>query len=330
MTKNLEKIARQLVEKKKGVLAADESIKTMTKRLESVGIESTLKNRCLWREIILKTQGIEKFISGVILYDETLRTPMSDGKKIVEFLKEKNILVGIKVDEGIYKFNDQGESFTLGLDRLEKRLIEYQKMGCVFTKWRAVYQINSHLPSEAAIIANNIGLSQYALISQKNHFVPIVEPEILVLEGDHSIEKSYQITKNVLKNLFYWLSSFKIHFKGMLLKPNMVLAGKRAKKQPSIDEVVDLTVKVLKETVPSDVAGIVFLSGGLSPDEATDYLREMNRRYKKLPWPLSFSFGRALQQEGLKTWKGKKENIKKAQETCYRRALKVSLARDGR
>ncbi len=330
MTKTLEKIARQLVEKRKGILAADESIKTMTKRLETVGIKSTLKNRCLWREIILKTQGIEKFFSGVILYDETLRTPMTDGKRITDLLKEKKILAGIKVDEGVYKFNDQGESFTLGLDQLEKRLIEYQQMGCVFTKWRAVYHINAHLPSETTIVANNVGLAQYALIAQKNHFVPIVEPEVLVLEGDHSIEKSYQITKKVLENLFYWLKAFKINFKGMLLKPNMVLAGKNAKQQPIVDEVVERTVKVLKETVPSDVAGIVFLSGGLSPDEATDYLREMNRRYKKLPWPLSFSFGRALQQEGLKAWEGKKANIKKAQEMCYRRALKVSLARDGK
>lgn len=330
MLKSLEKLAKKLVAKKKGILAADESIKTMTKRLLAVKVESTLKTRSLWREIILSTLNIERYLSGVILYDETLRLPLTDGRNIIDLLKEKGIIPGIKVDEGTYKFNDDGETFTLGLDQLEKRLEEYKKMGCFFTKWRAVYKISAHLPSEAAINGNNIGLSQYALIAQKNGFVPIVEPEVLVLEGKHEIKKSYQVTKKVLANLFFWLKKFEVHFPAMLLKPNMVLAGKESRRQPKKEEVTKLTVKALKETVDEKVPGIVFLSGGLSPDEATEYLRLINKLAKNLPWQLSFSFGRALQQEALKVWAGKKESIKKAQEIFYKRTLKVSLARDGK
>lgn len=330
MDKNkLRQTAQKLVAPKKGILAADESLKTMTKRLSAIGVESTLENRSMWRQIMVESEGIENYISGIILYDETLRNPLPNGKMIAEILKEKGILVGIKTDEGTYKFNEKEETFTLGLDRLEKRYEEYKNMGAVFAKWRAVYKIGDDMPSKAAIVSNAIGLAQYALITQKAGLVPIVEPEVLVLEGSHSIEKSEEITEIVLEKVFKWLERFGVDFAGMLLKPNMVLAGKECIDQPSIDEIAEKTVKVLKKTVPKEVPGIVFLSGGLTPDQSTDYLKAMNKNFKDLPWQLSYSFGRALQQEGLKAWGGKKENIELAQKEFIKRAKKVSLARDG-
>ncbi len=325
---NLYLIAQQLVAPKKGILAADESLKTMTKRLASIGVGSTLENRQMWRQIMVETEGIENYISGIILYDETLRNPLPNGKMIVSILKEKGILVGIKTDEGTYKFNQEEETFTLGLDKLEKRYQEYKKMGVVFAKWRAVYKVGKGLPSKAARKANAIGLAQYALITQKSGLVPIVEPEVLVLEGDHSIEVSEEATEEVLEEVFEWLERFDIDFSGILLKPNMVLAGKECLDQPNTEEIAKKTIKVLKKTVPKEVPGIVFLSGGLTPDEATNYLEKMNELYKnQIPWQLSYSFGRALQQEGLKAWGGKSENIKLAQKEFLKRCKKVSLAR---
>ena len=327
MNKNLHEIAKKLVAPKKGILAADESLKTMTKRLTSIGVESTLQTRSMWRQIMVETEGIENYISGIILYDETLRNPLPNGKMIADILKKKGILPGIKTDEGTYKFNQYDETFTLGLDKLEKRYEEYKMMGAVFAKWRAVYKVGVNMPSKAARIANAIGLAQYALITQKAGLVPIVEPEVLVLEGDHDIKKSKEATEEVLEDVFKWLERFGVDFSSMLLKPNMVLAGKDCQNQPSIEEIVQETVSVLKKTVPEEVPGIVFLSGGLTPDQSTDYLRLMNSLYKNLPWQLSYSFGRALQQEGLKAWSGKNENIPKAQKIFLERAKKVSQAR---
>ncbi|MCX7955896.1 MAG: fructose-bisphosphate aldolase class I [Patescibacteria group bacterium] len=325
---DLNQITKQLVAPKKGILAADESLKTMTKRLSSIGVESTLENRSMWRQIMVETEGIENYISGIILYDETLRNPLSNGKMIADILKEKGILVGIKTDEGTYKFNNHEETFTLGLDNLEKKYEEYKKMGAVFAKWRAVYKVGDDLPSKEARVANAIGLTQYALITQRAGLVPIVEPEVLVLEGDHDIETSEEATEEVLEDVFKWLERFNVDFSGMLLKPNMVLAGKESKNQPTIEEIAQKTVKVLKKTVPEEVPGIVFLSGGLSPDEATEYLKKMNEMYKNdLPWQLSYSYGRALQQEGLKAWSGKPENISQAQKVFIERCKKVSEAR---
>lgn len=328
MDNNLNEIAKKMVAPKKGILAADESLKTMTKRLDAIGVESTLENRSMWRQIMVEAEGIENYISGIILYDETLRNPLPNGKMIAEILKEKGILPGIKTDEGVYKFNEKEESFTLGLDKLKKRYEEYKTMGAVFAKWRAVYKVSDEMPSKAARVANAIGLAQYALITQTAGLVPIVEPEVLVLEGNHNIGKSEEVTEEVLEDVFKWLERFGVDFSGMLLKPNMVLAGKDCSEQPTIDEITEKTVKVLKNTVPQEVPGIVFLSGGLTPDQSTDYLKAMNSNYKDLPWELSYSFGRALQQEGLRAWGGKMENVKIAQEVFLTRAKKVSEARE--
>lgn len=324
----LNNVAKKMVAPKKGILAADESLKTMTKRLEAIGVESTLENRSMWRQIMVEAEGIENYISGIILFDETLRNPLPNGKMIVDILKEKGILPGIKTDEGVYKFNEKEESFTLGLDNLKKRYEEYKAMGAVFAKWRAVYKVGEEIPSKAARVSNAIGLAQYALITQTAGLVPIVEPEVLVLEGSHDIKKSEEVTEEVLEDVFKWLERFGVDFSGMLLKPNMILAGKDCSEQPTIEEIVEKTVKVLKKTVPQEVPGIVFLSGGLTPDQSTDYLKAMNSTYKDLPWQLSYSFGRALQQEGLRAWGGKVENVKMAQEAFLARAKKVSEARE--
>lgn len=328
MNNNLNEIAKKMVAPKKGILAADESLKTMTKRLDAIGVESTLENRSMWRQIMVEAEGIENYISGIILYDETLRNPLPNGKMIAEILKEKGILPGIKTDEGVYKFNEKEESFTLGLDKLKKRYEEYKAMGAVFAKWRAVYKVGDEMPSKAVRVANAVGLAQYALITQTAGLVPIVEPEVLVLEGNHNIGKSEEVTEEVLEDVFKWLERFGVDFSGMLLKPNMILAGKDCSEQPTIDEIAERTVKVLKNTVPQEVPGIVFLSGGLTPNQSTDYLKAMNSNYKDLPWELSYSFGRALQQEGLRAWGGKMENVKIAHEVFLARAKKVSEARE--
>lgn len=329
MTNNvLSQIAKDLVAPKKGILAADESVSTMKKRLDSIGVESTIENRSLWREIMATADGVENYVSGVILFDETLRQPMTDGKKLVDYLKSKGIYSGIKVDKGVIKINDAGETFTQGLDKLEERYVEYKEMGAVFAKWRAVYKVGENIPSLAAIVGNSVGLAQYALLTQRAGLVPIVEPEILVLEGSHDIELSRMVTEKVLKDVFHWLKEFGVQLDGMLLKPNMVLAGKDSTKQPTAEEVARLTVEVLKATVPQEVPGVVFLSGGLTPDQSTDYLGAMNKTFKGLPWQLSYSFGRALQGEGLQAWMGKQENIDAAKSAFLERAKKVSDARE--
>lgn len=326
---NLAKIAKELVSSKKGILAADESSGTMNKRLDAIKVEGTLENRSMWREIAVSSPGIEDAISGVILFDETLRAPLPNGKMITDLLKSKNIHPGIKVDLGLVKINEQGESFTQGLDKLEERLVEYKKMGATFAKWRAVYKIGENMPSTAGIMANSIGLAQYAFLCQKVGLVPIVEPEILVLDGSNDINKSKEVTNKILKDVFYWLKQFRIQFSGMLLKPNMVLPGKESQNKSTTEEIARLTVETLKATVPVEVPGIVFLSGGLTPDESTEYLKTMNAMYKDLPWQLSYSFGRALQQEALHVWMGKPENVEATQKAFMVRARKVSSARDG-
>ena len=326
----LAKVARELVAPKKGILAADESSGTMKKRLDAIGVEATPENRSMWREIMANAQGIEEVISGVILFDETLRLPLPNGKMIANLLKSKNIHPGIKVDLGVVKFNEQGESFTQGLDKLEERLLEYKNMGATFAKWRAVYKVGEKMPSTVAVTSNSVGLAQYALLCQRVGLVPIVEPEILVLEGSHDINKSKEVTTVVLKDVFYWLKQFGVKLNGMLLKPNMVLPGKESQNKSTAEEIARLTVETLKATVPAEVPGIVFLSGGLTPDQSTEYLKTMNAVYPGLPWQLSYSFGRALQQEALLAWMGKPENIKAAQDTFMVRAKKVSQARDGK
>lgn len=323
-------IAKSLVASNKGILAADESTGTMKKRLDAIGVHSTPQNRSLWREIMATAEGVESAISGVILYDETLRQPLPNGKMIADLLRAKNIHPGIKVDKGTVKFNSEEEAFTSGLDGLSERLAEYKEMGAVFAKWRALYKVGDNLPSPAAIIANSIGLAEYALLVQKAGLVPIVEPEVLVLEGNHDLKKSREVTEKVLKDVFYWLKQFRVQFNSMLLKPNMVLSGKESSIQAATEEIARSTVEVLRAAVPAEVPGIVFLSGGLSPDQATDYLKTMNKLHPGLPWQLSYSFGRALQQEALKAWGGKSENVKTAQQAFLARAKKVSAARSGK
>ena len=325
----LAKVARELVAPKKGILAADESTGTMKKRLDAIGVEATAENRSMWREIMVEATGVEEAISGEILFDETLRNPLPNGKMLADLLKAKNIHPGIKVDLGVVKINENGETFTQGLDNLEKRLEEYKKMGATFAKWRAVYKVGENLPSVTAVTVNSIGLAQYALLCQRVGIVPIVEPEILVLEGNHDINKSKEVTTQVLKDVFYWLKEFNVQLRGMLLKPNMVLPGKDSSVKATAEEIARLTVETFKETVPSGVPGIVFLSGGLTPDQSTEYLKTMNLLFKDLPWQLSYSFGRALQQEGLQAWVGKTENVKAAQDVFMVRARKVSNARVG-
>src|SRR3990167_10404635 len=243
---NLAKIAKSLVPPRRGILAADESTGTMTKRLDSINVGSTPKNRLLWRQIMAITSGIESAVSGVILFDETLRNPLPNGTTITKILRQKNIHPGIKVDKGTVKFNSDEETFTLGLDGLSERLEEYKKLGAVFTKWRAVYKIGENLSSTAAITANSIGLAEYALLVQKAGLVPIVEPEILVLKGNHDINKSKEVTEKVLKDVFYWLKEFGVKLDSMLLKPNMVLPGKDSQKKATTEEIANLTVETLK------------------------------------------------------------------------------------
>ncbi len=327
MEKNLAQVAKELVAPKKGILAADESTGTMKKRLDAIGVESTPENRSLWREIMATSPGFESAVSGVILFDETIRNPLPNGQMISALLKSKGVHPGIKVDKGTVKFNAEEETFTLGLDGLTERLMEYKEIGAVFAKWRAVYKVGKNIPCEAAVMANSIGLAEYALLVQKAGLVPIVEPEVLVLEGDHDISLSRQVTEKVLKDVFYWLEKFGVQFDSMLLKPNMVLPGKKCPTQAPAEEIAKETVAVLRVTVPVEVPGIVFLSGGLSPDQSTEYLKTMNAMFKDLPWQLSYSFGRALQQEALQAWGGKKENLKAAQDAFLARAKKVSEAR---
>ena len=332
MTTSLSTIAKQLVAPNKGILAADESTGTMTKRLDAIHVESTLENRNKWREIMMTSSGIESYISGVILFDETLRTPTLGGMKLQDLFRSKNIHMGIKVDGGTVKLPGlEGEVFTQGLDKLGKRLLEYKELGATFTKWRAVYSVGENMPSETVITSNSIALAQYAALVQEAGLVPIVEPEILVLTGPHTIETSREITKKVLTDVFHWLKEYKVDLKGMLLKPNMVLPGKEHLEMTSADDIARLTVETLLATVPFEVPGIVFLSGGLNPDQSTEYLAKMNQLYAgKLPWQLSYSYGRALQQEGLQAWSGKDENEVTAQKVFLDRAKKVSDARSGK
>lgn len=326
----LAQTARELVAPKKGILAADESAGTIKKRFDAINVPSTPTNQALWREILVNASGIEEVISGIILFDETLRHPLPNGKMIADMLRSKNIYPGIKVDQGVVTMNKQEETFTQGLDRLEIKLAEYKSMGAMFTKWRAIYKISDSMPSEAAVVANAIGLAEYALLAQRVGLVPIVEPEVLVLEGSHDINRSKAVTEQVLRNVFYWLKELGVQLTGMLLKPNMILPGKDSTKKTTAEEIARITVETFTTVVPVEIPGIVFLSGGLTPDQSTEYLSAMNRLYPHPPWQLSYSFGRALQQEALQAWSGKSENIKPSQDTFMTRARKVSRAREGK
>ncbi len=325
----LESIAQALVLEGKGILAADESFGTIKKRFDSVNVVSTEETRRSYREMLFTTPGVEEFISGVILFDETIRQATQDGTSFPEVLAGKGIIAGIKVDKGAKDLAGfPGERITEGLDGLRERLVDYRDLGARFTKWRAVITIGEGIPTCYCIDANAHTLARFAALSQEAGLVPIVEPEVL-MEGDHSIERCEEVTTATLKSVFSELQEHRVALEGMLLKPNMVLPGKACPKPASVEEVAEATVRCLLRVVPAAVPGIVFLSGGQSPEQATRHLNAMNAMGKH-PWELSFSYGRALQEPSLRAWKGEASNVAMAQKLFYHRAKCNGAARYGR
>src|SRR5213075_1161153 len=300
---NLQSIARKLVAPGKGILAADESSGTIEKRLKSINVPSNEENRRMYREILFTTNGAGEFISGVILFDETIRQKTRDGRSFVDVLEQEGIIPGIKVDKGAKAMaNFPGEKITQGLDGLRERLAEYRQLGARFAKWRAVIAIGEKIPTRTCINANAEALARYAALCQEADLVPIVEPEVL-MDGVHMIERHFEVTEQTLQLVFSALNSHRVVLEAMLLKPNMVLSGKACRQQASVQEVAEATVRCMKRVVPAAVPGLVFLSGGQSDLQATEHLNAMNR-LPDLPWQLSFSYGRALQAPVLKAWKG--------------------------
>jgi fructose-bisphosphate aldolase, class I len=325
---DLESTARALVAEGKGILAADESDGTIKKRFDSIGIESTEENRRAYRELLFSTEGVEEYISGVILFDETIRQSASDGTPFPKLLESKGIIPGIKVDKGAKPLaNAEGETITEGLDGLRERLEDYRGLGARFAKWRATYSITDDLPSDYCIWTNAHALARYAALCQEAGLVPIVEPEVL-MDGTHSIERAFSVTSRVLGAVFTELFDQKVRLEGTLLKPNMVLSGYDATGHASPDEVAEWTLKCFYRHVPAAVPGVVFLSGGQSDEDATANLNAMNRRGPH-PWQLSFSYGRALQAPALKAWAGKPESVAAGQRAYYHRAKMNGAARTG-
>ena len=329
----LARIAKAMVAKNKGILAADESSGTITKRFNSIKIESTEENRRTYREMLFTAPGVADHISGVILYDETIRQKTKDGTPFPQYLAQKGVIPGIKVDTGAKPLAlFKGETITEGLDGLRERLVEYYKLGARFAKWRAVIDIGdprdgAGIPSAFAIEANADALARYAALCQENDIVPIVEPEVL-MDGAHTIERCEEVTSTVLQTVFDQLFKHRIQLEGMVLKPNMVISGKKAPKRAGPEEVAEATLRVLKRHVPPAVPGIAFLSGGQSSEEATLHLSLMNKA-GPLPWSLTFSYGRALQDDALKTWAGQAANFAVAQQQMAKRAKLNGLATTG-
>lgn len=329
--KSLEAVAEAMVAPGKGILAADESTGTIGKRLAQVNTENTAENRNAYRDLLFSADGIEKYISGVIMYDETLhQSSLADGTAYTEYLAAKGMIPGIKVDTGAHDLaGSEGEKVTSGLDGLDNRLKEYRQMGARFSKWRAVINITEDNPSGYCISANAHALARYAALCQKNDLVPIVEPEIL-MEGDQDIDDSFVVTEEVLHTVFFELYSQGVNYEQMVLKPNMVLSGYDGSDRAGVDEVADATLQCLARTVPAAVPGIAFLSGGQSDENATAHLNRMNQFVNgNKPWNLSFSYGRALQQPALKAWMGKAENVGAAQMALLKRAKLNGLATMG-
>ena len=324
----LQSTAQALVAEGKGILAADESTGTIKKRLDSIGVESTENTRRAYRELLFTTEGAEEFISGVILYDETIRQSASDGTPLPKVLESRGIIPGIKVDLGAKALAlTDGETITEGLDGLRDRLEEYRELGARFAKWRATYSIAADKPSEYCVWTNAHALARYAALCQEAGLVPIVEPEVLQ-DGTHTIAESRKATGRVLQAVYTELHDQRLDFRGTLLKPNMVLSGYDASDRASADEVADVTLECFYKHVPAAVPGIVFLSGGQSDEDATANLNAINARGPH-PWQLSFSYGRALQAPALKAWGGKDENLEAAQRAYYHRAKMNSAARTG-
>jgi len=328
-TETLESVARKLVAPGKGILAADESSGTIEKRLKSISVPSTEENRRTYREILFTTAGAGEFISGVILFDETIRQKSRDGRTFVETLEQQGIIPGIKVDKGAKAMaNFPKEKITEGLDGLRERLAEYRELGARFAKWRAVIAIGDGIPTDTCIDANTEALARYAALCQEGDLVPIVEPEVL-MDGTHTIQRYFEVTEATLRSVFNALAAHRVLLEGMLLKPNMVLSGKECPQQASAREVAEATVRCMKRVVPAAVPGLVFLSGGQTDQQATEHLNAMNR-LPDLPWQLSFSYGRALQAPVLKAWKGDAANVAAAQQAFHHRAMCNSKARFGK
>jgi fructose-bisphosphate aldolase, class I len=324
----LHETAQAIVAEGKGILAADESDSTIKKRFDSIEVESTEENRQAYRELLFTTEGVEEYISGVILFDETIRQSSSDGTPFPKLLESKGVIPGIKVDKGAQPLAlAEGETVTEGLDGLRGRLDEYRELGARFAKWRAVISIGQGIPSEYCLWTNAHALARYAALSQEAGLVPIVEPEVL-MDGDHTIERSFEVTSRTLHAVFTELRDQRVHPEGILLKPNMVLSGYESSEQASHEQVAAETIRCFKRHVPAAVPGIVFLSGGQSDEDATANLNAMNAMGPH-PWQLSFSYGRALQAPALKAWRGKKENVEAAQRAYYHRAKMNSAARTG-
>src|SRR5438034_1255224 len=326
--RELHETAKALVAEGKGILAADESTGTIKKRLDSIGVESTEETRRAYRELLFTTERTEDFISGVILYDETIRQSASDGTPFPKLLESKGVIPGIKVDTGAKPLAlTDGETITERLDGLRARLEEYRELGARFAKWRATYSIAPDKPSEYCVWTNAHALARYAALCQEAGLVPIVEPEVLQ-DGTHTLEQSRKATGRVLQALYTELHDQRVDYRGTLLKPNMVLSGYDAAERASVDEVAERTLDVLYRHVPAAVPGIVFLSGGQSDEDATAHLNAMNARGPH-PWQLSFSYGRALQAPALKAWAGRPENVAVAQRAYYHRAKMNAAARSG-
>ncbi len=321
----LNKVAKAMVAPGKGILAADESTGTIKKRFDAIGVECTEDNRRDYRELLFGCAEGMKHISGVILYDETIWQKAKDGTPLVDLITKAGAIPGIKVDEGAKPLPFcPGELVTSGLDGLPKRLPKYYEQGARFAKWRAVIDIGDGIPSYACISTNAHALARYAALCQENQIVPIVEPEVL-MDGAHDIDRCVEVTTFVLKETFQQLYYQRVALEGMVLKPNMAIAGKKSKKQASVHDVAEKTVKMLKECVPAAVPGIAFLSGGQSDEEATAHLDAMNK-IGGLPWPLTFSYGRALQASPQKAWSGSTANVPVAQRAFAHRAQMNGLA----
>jgi fructose-bisphosphate aldolase class I len=324
----LETTARAIVAPGKGILAADESFPTIEKRFKSIDVESTEQNRRAYREMLFTTSRIGDHISGVIMFDETIRQSASDGTPFPKVLEQAGVIPGIKVDTGAKPLaGAKGEKVTEGLDGLRDRLTEYREFGARFTKWRAVIEIGAGIPSAYCIHVNAHALARFAALSQEAGLVPIVEPEVL-MDGDHTIDRCYEVTEATLEAVFNELFSQRVVYERMLLKPNMVISGKDCPEQASPAEVADATVRCFRSVVPAAVPGIVFLSGGQSDEQATANLNAMNTIGPQ-PWELSFSYGRALQAPALKAWKGEEANVAAGQEAFAHRARLNGAARSG-
>jgi len=325
----LNRIAKAMVAKGRGILAADESGATIKKRFDVIGVTSTEETRRDYREFMFRSAEGMKHISGVILYDETIRQKAKDGTPLVKLIEQAGSIPGIKVDKGTKPLPlSKGDTITEGLDGLGDRLVEYYELGARFAKWRAVYDPTEGRPSYNAINANAQALARYAALCQVNQIVPIVEPEVL-MDGNNDIDACEAVTEWVLKDVFQQLYYANVALEGMVLKPNMVIAGKKAAKQASVEEVAERTVKILKRCVPPAVPGIAFLSGGQSDEEATAHLNAMNAAHPHLPWGLTFSYGRALQAAPQKAWSGKTENVPAGQKAFAHRAKMNGLAATG-